>query len=100
MGPLTLGIDSSRMQLAMQVKSPIHSYDQGGDLTMKPCPRGEAFDFKNSQIPTLPQGGTNIGRCIRAMYIIISSRISNKATVTKFIVSCLPLHAHLYPPTK
>ena len=51
MGHLTLGIE---MQHAIQVKSPIHSYGQGGDLTMKPCPRGGAFDFENSQIPTLP----------------------------------------------
>ena len=38
MGHLTLGI--VEMQLAMQVKSPIHSYGQDGDLTMKTCPRG------------------------------------------------------------
>ena len=41
---------------------------------MKPCPRGGAFDFENSQIPTLPHliggggggcvVGTNIDRCI------------------------------------
>ena len=29
-------------------------YGQDGDLTMKPFPRGGAFDFGNSQIPTLP----------------------------------------------
>ena len=34
---------------------------------MKPCPRGGAFDFENSQILTssrLGGGGTNIDRCI------------------------------------
>ena len=51
MGHLTLGIE---MQHAIQVKPPIHSYGQGGDLTMKPCPGGGAFDFENSQISTLP----------------------------------------------
>ena len=31
----------------------------GGDLTMKTCPKGGAFDFENSQIPIQGGMGTN-----------------------------------------
>ena len=52
----------------------------GGDLMMKPCPRGGAFDFEISQIPILPhliphvQGG---GDLLGALVIIQTGEIAN-----------------------